>query len=348
MAKVAEVKVMIPEGSRYELLLSCPSGLSLSQVSVDFSKSHDRIPHSDPGLEDSIAQVREWFLILELNSIMLDRIVKISSEMAKILSLILQCELANLIGSHLSFPLMLVLDNLGLGAENTGEFITVQWPKIQIGDGDEVPQVCLRLGLTDYRTFVGTNLSSLWERFLVTSQDDDSVRCRHTSSPLGNGAVLETSDKKIIVLRRSNNVGEFPGHYVFPGGHPEPMSVGIDSHQLEKDGEVLNKKVTQEMFESITREVVEETGIPASSLSPPLFIGISRRELNVRPAMFFFIKCSHHSDDIQRLYPDAEDGFESTQLHTVSMDELKTMTSRMPGCHHGGFALYELMLQRVQ
>lgn len=44
------------------------------------------------------------------------------------------------------------------------------------------------------------------------------------------------------------------------------MSVGIDSHQLEKDGEGLNKKVTQEMFDSITREVVEETGIPASSL----------------------------------------------------------------------------------
>lgn len=218
-------------------------------------------------------------------------------------------------------------------------------------DGDagtsELPHVCLRLGLTDYRTFVGTNLSSQWEQFLVTSQDD-CVRCRHTSSPLGNAAVIETSDQKIIVLRRSDNVGEFPGHYVFPGGHPEPMSVGIDSHQLEKDGDALNKKVTQEMFDSITREVVEETGIPASSLSTPLFIGISRRELNVRPAMFFFIKCSHHSDDIPRLYSSAEDAFESTQLHTVSLEELKTMTSRMPGCHHGGFALYELLLQRLK
>lgn len=47
------------------------------------------------------------------------------------------------------------------------------------------------------------------------------MRCRHTSSPLGNGAIVETADKKIIILRRSNNVGEFPGHYVFPGGHPE-------------------------------------------------------------------------------------------------------------------------------
>ncbi|CAN6984569.1 hypothetical protein Bca4012_006416 [Brassica carinata] len=292
MAKIAE-------GSRYQLLLSCPYGLSLSQVSVDFSKSHDRIQHPDHDLEDSIAQA--WEQRTQGNSSLFN-------------------------GQKFRF----------------GSFCL---------DGDagtsELPHVCLRLGLTDYRTFVGTNLSSQWEQFLVTSQDD-CVRCRHTSSPLGNAAVIETSDQKIIVLRRSDNVGEFPGHYVFPGGHPEPMSVGIDSHQLEKDGDALNKKVTQEMFDSITREVVEETGIPASSLSTPLFIGISRRELNVRPAMFFFIKCSHHSDDIPRLYSSAEDAFESTQLHTVSLEELKTMTSRMPGCHHGGFALYELLLQRLK
>ncbi|KAJ0248321.1 Nudix hydrolase 9 [Hirschfeldia incana] len=298
MAKVAE-EVMMPEGSRYQLLLSCPSGLSLSQVSVDFSKSHDRIQHPDHDLEDSIAQA--WEQRTQGNSSLFN-------------------------GQKFRFGSLCLDGDAGT---------------------NQTPHVCLRLGLTDYKTFVGTNLSSQWDKFLVTSQDD-CVRCRHTSSPLGNAAVVETSDHKIIVLRRSDNVGEFPGHYVFPGGHPEPMSVGIDSHQLEKDGEVLNKKVSQEMFDSITREVVEETGIPPSSLSPPLFIGISRRELNVRPAMFFFIKCSHHSDDIQRLYSSAEDGFESTQLHTVSLEELKTMATRMPGCHHGGFALYELMLQRLK
>lgn len=50
---------------------------------------------------------------------------------------------------------------------------------------------------------------------------DDSVLCQHTASPLGNGAIVEVIDKKILVLQRSNNVGEFPGHFVFPGGHPE-------------------------------------------------------------------------------------------------------------------------------
>jgi hypothetical protein len=45
---------------------------------------------------------------------------------------------------------------------------------------------------------------------------DGSVHCQHMSNPLGNGAIVETSDEKIIVLQRSYNVGEFPGYYVFP------------------------------------------------------------------------------------------------------------------------------------
>lgn len=53
---------------------------------------------------------------------------------------------------------------------------------------------------------------------------DDSVHCQHMSNPLGNGAIVETSDEKIIVLQRSYNVGEFPGYYVFPGGHSEVTS----------------------------------------------------------------------------------------------------------------------------
>ncbi|KAF8402818.1 hypothetical protein HHK36_010909 [Tetracentron sinense] len=179
---------------------------------------------------------------------------------------------------------------------------------------------------------------------------DDPIRCQHTSSPLGNGAVVETSDKRILVLQRSNNVGEFPGHFVFPGGHPEPQEIGILSHQYDKDmtytGDI-NRKVSQEMFDGIIREVVEEIGVPAASLCDPVFIGISRRELNVRPTAFFFLKCSLESKEIQQLYASAQDGYESTQLYAVSRVELENMTSKMPGCHRGGFALYELMVDTV-
>ncbi|XP_059315184.1 nudix hydrolase 9 isoform X1 [Lycium ferocissimum] len=296
-----EDKISYDDGQEFKLLLSCPSGLSPSQMSVVFDKTYDRIPHLDPTLEHSISKI--W-----------DARVQQSSSLFN--------------GTKFRY-----------GGYN---FDVGNDPKQQ-------SHVSLHLGLTDYRTFVGTNLSSMWKRFLVSSEDD-CIQCQHTASPLGNGAVVETSDRRILVLQRSNKVGEFPGYFVFPGGHPEPQEVGIMSreglHELNQC-QMINGKVSQEMFDSIVREVVEEVGAPADTLSSPIFIGLSRRVLNVRPTAFFFIKCNLPSDEIQQLYSSAQDGFESTQLYAVSMSELEDMTSKMPGCHRGGFALYKLMVQHA-
>ncbi|XP_010033178.2 nudix hydrolase 9 isoform X1 [Eucalyptus grandis] len=284
----------------YDLLLSCPLGLSPSQVSADFDGSHDRIPHPDIDLENSITEI--WDQRVHKNASLYN-------------------------GTKFRYA----------------GFITHK----EGSESGKISWVSLRLGLTDYRTFVGTNLNPLWERFLVPSQED-TIRCQHTSSPLGNGAIVETSDNKILVLRRSNNVGEFPGHFVFPGGHPEPQEIGIACHQPGKslrESEMLNKRVSEEMFDSIVREVIEEIGVPDSSLSNPLFIGVSRRKMNVRPAAFFFMTCTLQSDEIQKCYSSAQDGFESTQLHEVTLIELENLASKMPGCHQGGLALYKLMLE---
>ncbi|KAA8543924.1 hypothetical protein F0562_021899 [Nyssa sinensis] len=262
----------------FKLLLSCPSGLSPSQVSVVFDELYDRIPHTDINLENSISETWD------------QRILQSSS--------------------------------------------LFNGNKFRYGG----------------HILHGTNLSPLWEKFLVPSEDD-CRQCQHTSSPVGNAAIVETSDKRILVLQRSNNVGEFPGHFVFPGGHPEPQEVGIVSHHYDKDlnnFELINRKVSQEMFDSIIREVVEEIGVPAASLCNPVFIGISRRVLNVRPAAFFFIKCGLQSKEIQQLYASAQDGYESTQLYTFSMNDLESIASKMPGCHQGGFALYKLMLEAAK
>ncbi|XP_052197663.1 nudix hydrolase 9 isoform X1 [Diospyros lotus] len=286
----------------YKLLLTCPSGLSPSQVSVVFDEAYDRIPHPAINLEDSISQI--WDQRVQQNASFFN----------------------------------------GKKFRYGGHMLR------SVGDSNQQHYACLHLGLTDYRTFMGTNLNPSWEKFLVPSEDD-CKQCQHTSSPLGNGAVVETSDKRIIVLQRSYNVGEFPGHYVFPGGHPEPQEVGIVSHQYDrdsKDAEIVNKKISQEMFDSIVREVVEEIGVPAASLCSPVFIGISRRVLNVRPAAFFFIKCSLESKEIQQLYSSAQDGYESTQIFTVSMNDLENMASKMPGCHQGGLALYKLMVEATK
>lgn len=52
-------------------------------------------------------------------------------------------------------------------------------------------------------------------------------------------------------------------------GFEQPDELGIKGHfhlNLETELEVLKARLAQEMFKGITREVVEETGIPADSL----------------------------------------------------------------------------------
>ena len=52
---------------------------------------------------------------------------------------------------------------------------------------------------------------------------------------------------------------------IFPDGW-QPGEVGITAHQSNQDTELINKMISQEMFDSISREVVEEIGVPAESL----------------------------------------------------------------------------------
>ncbi|XP_060185115.1 uncharacterized protein LOC132614639 isoform X2 [Lycium barbarum] len=93
---------------------------------------------------------------------------------------------------------------------------------------------------------------------LITLQwnkvQDDCIQCQHISSPLGNGAVVETSDRRILVLQRSNKVGEFPGYFVFSwrpsrgisshvavekGRDPIPSKVHLHAHTHDHDGEFM-------------------------------------------------------------------------------------------------------------
>ncbi|KAK8956583.1 Nudix hydrolase 9 [Platanthera zijinensis] len=153
---------------------------------------------------------------------------------------------------------------------------------------------------------------------------------------------LEDSVNEIWTCRTEKNQSLYNGQKF------RPEEIGISTHQTKKnstDHEALIDKISQEMFNGIIREVVEEIGVPAESLNDPLFIGISRRDLNVRPAAFFFVSCNLKSQEIQQLYSGAQDGYESTRLYAVSTDELLKMSETMPGCHRGGYALYELMTE---
>lgn len=281
----------------YALLLSCPSGLTRSQLSIDFCSSHDRVTHQDSSLEEAIERI--WNERVLANPSLFN-------------------------ATKFRYGGYKILDSAD--------------------DQSSSSRVCLCLGLTDYKTFVGTNLCNQWE-FFLSDIEDDVERCKHMASPLGNGAIIETIDNFILALQRSTNVGEFPGHLVFPGGHSEPQEVGITGHVdgCSSGKQELNATISEEMFDGIIREVVEETGVPASYLTDPVFIGISQRVINARPTAFFFVKCSITSLEVLQFYKNAQHGFESTQLLSISKEDLVHAAEKMPGCHQGGAALYQMM-----
>lgn len=211
----------------------------------------------------------------------------------------------------------------------------------------------LNLGITDYKSFLGTNLATHWQQ----------LQPQALASPLGNAAIVETSDRKVVLLQRSGNVGEMPHTIVMPGGHPEPEMVGIKTmddwvgsmrsdDDNDDDNPAWNNRIRYELWDSMIREVVEETGITREALGDVLCIGFTRRVQNYRPDIIFYIPCNLTSEEVRRLYEAGpEHKSESTEL--ITMDRLEFVKRvieedllNMPGCHRGGVELYRQYLAK--
>ena len=206
-------------------------------------------------------------------------------------------------------------------------------------------QVIVDLGITSYKYFLGTNCKANWHEL-------DPI---NLASPLGNAAIVETTDKKVVLLKRSQNVGECPDTIVCPGGHPEPEMVGIQSmkewrEMSERIKELpstdWNQQICHELFDAMVREVVEETGIPRFKLGTAKCIGFTERIVNKRPDIIFHIPCFISAKEVHKLYAKGpQHEFESTELITMDRDDfikrvLDENSINMPGCHRGGVDLY--------
>ena len=88
-------------------------------------------------------------------------------------------------------------------------------------DDSAAPVATLLLGLTDYKSFLGTNFGPDADSLVALGASQGDER-RYLADPLGVGAVTCTSDGYVVFLRRSQHVGEAAGMWDVPGGHPEP------------------------------------------------------------------------------------------------------------------------------
>lgn len=84
------------------------------------------------------------------------------------------------------------------------------------------PILTLRLGLTCYKDYLGTNWSCGVAELRRRGEAKFSDPLAFLAQPLGVGAVLCTSDGQVVMIRRSQRVAEAGGLLDIPGGHPEP------------------------------------------------------------------------------------------------------------------------------
>lgn len=119
----------------------------------------------------------------------------------------------------------------GETAQHCGDFINGY---LQTEDGEGVSQkisqpkhhpgnvLTLRLGLTCYKDYLGTNWSGEVAELRRRGQEEFGDPLALFAQPLGVGAVLCTCDGQVVFIRRSQKVAEAGGLLDIPGGHPEP------------------------------------------------------------------------------------------------------------------------------
>lgn len=116
-------------------------------------------------------------------------------------------------------------------------------PRIDINTDirDARAVLTLRLGLTCYKDFLGTNWSCQAVDLRKRGEAEFSDPLALLAQPLGVGAVLCTDDRQVVLIRRSQRVAEAPESLDIPGGHPEPKVRRLKL--LDRKGVILDLMV---------------------------------------------------------------------------------------------------------
>ncbi|XP_002168327.2 uridine diphosphate glucose pyrophosphatase NUDT22 isoform X1 [Hydra vulgaris] len=207
---------------------------------------------------------------------------------------------------------------------------------------NEFGEIIVNIGITDYKETFCTNFSHICNEiydFGILNYND-KYAC--FGNAIGVGSVVLSNDGFIILIKRSNWVGESKGLLDTPGGHAEPCELlshlNIDDIFLARGEDVAN-----EIYYAMIREVRDEINIPETCLSWPVCLGIFRNKLlGGKPGFVFYIKCDLLKDDIEKYYHKGGlETDESTDILFMSLKELKSYTDEefavlicdmAPGC----------------
>uniref|UniRef100_A0AAQ4QG67 Nudix (nucleoside diphosphate linked moiety X)-type motif 22 n=1 Tax=Gasterosteus aculeatus aculeatus TaxID=481459 RepID=A0AAQ4QG67_GASAC len=204
-------------------------------------------------------------------------------------------------------------------------------------DQKAAPLLTLRLGLTCYKDYLGTNWSrraaELRRRGEVEFGDPRAL----LAQPLGVGGVLCTDDGQVVLIRRSQRVAEAGGLLDIPGGHPEPKAVCERLGRRVREEQIgvhmmQPRPVVSELFSSVCAEIRDEVNVPLSCLGAPVLMGVALNHTSAgRPSAEFYVSCSLTSDEVRRLYrKGGAEASESTDIIFLCKTEVLQLDRRSP------------------
>ncbi|CDQ99585.1 unnamed protein product [Oncorhynchus mykiss] len=232
------------------------------------------------------------------------------------------------------------------------------FPQSDVGGKGEgaTPILTLRLGLTCYRDFLGTNWSQRARKLRQRAEVEYGDPLALLAQPLGVGGVLCTADRQVVLIRRSQQVAEARGLLDIPGGHPEPKAVfeGLDEEDRIRV-EMLQwreEAVVRELFSSVCAEIRDEVNVPLCSLGEPVLMGIALNHTSAgRPSAEFYISCSLTSTEVRELYwqggieaQESTDIVFLSQTEVLRLDQSTPLWSELCPSAKGAVLLYQLVL----
>ncbi|XP_059497529.1 uridine diphosphate glucose pyrophosphatase NUDT22 isoform X2 [Stegostoma tigrinum] len=216
----------------------------------------------------------------------------------------------------------------------------------------ECGELLLRLGLTCYKDYLGTNWAPEARLLQEQGTADFGNSQAYLAEPLGVGAMLHTADDCFVFLRRSEQVAEATAQVDIPGGHPEPKAAakGIPEDTIQVE-HLSGELVVQEIFSSILGEIRDEVNVPLESLSRPLLLGIARNHRSAgRPSAEFYIRCELTSEEVrQRYLIGGVEAHESTSISFVRREDVLKLEEDVEGWQElcpsakGAIKLYTLV-----
>ncbi|KAI3351662.1 hypothetical protein L3Q82_020494 [Scortum barcoo] len=199
------------------------------------------------------------------------------------------------------------------------------------------PLLTLRLGLTCYKDYLGTNWSYQVAELRRCGEAEFGDPLALLAQPLGVGGILCTGDGQVVLIRRSQRVAEAGGLLDIPGGHPEPKAVcerlgqAVCEEQIRVDM-MQQRAVVSELFSSVCAEIRDEVNISLSSLGEPVLMGVALNHTSAgRPSAEFYVSCSLTADEVRGLYwKGGAEAHESTDIVFLSRAELLQLDRSSP------------------